>query len=384
VIDWDGPSTEVLLNPRLPATDAERVRQLIARIPLDGHVWVTTSGSTGRLKPVALSKRAILASAAAVNTHLRSDANDVWLNVLPTFHVGGLGLHARAHLSGAPVVTLDHWDSTAFLRLLTGNDQRLTANRQRPTATVTLTSLVPAHVFDLVQTGLRPPSSLRAVIVGGGALPPDLYARARALGWPLLPSYGATECASQIATAALASLEHDAFPALSLLPHVAARTDAEGRIEIRSDALFTGYAADAGLDDPTVGGWWRSDDLGAVARRTLTVYGRADDTMKVGGELVNLAALETKLAEVLARVAPGTDAALYAAADARLGRVIGLAVAGTDPGAVSRVQEAFNAAVLPFERARVTSMVPAIPRTAMGKVMREELKKQTVEDGRRR
>lgn len=371
MIDWDGPSTEVLLNPRLPAADAERVRAMIARIPLDGHVWVTTSGSTGRLKPVALSKRAILASAAAVNAHLGSDAHDVWLNVLPTFHVGGLGIHARARLSSAQVVTLEHWDPSAF-------GSRLTAHR------ITLTSLVPTHIFDLVQAGLRPPPSLRAVVVGGGALPPNLYARARALGWPLLPSYGATECASQIATADLASLDRGAFPALRLLPHVEARTDADGRLEIRSGALFTGYATDEGLDDPRVDGWWRTDDLGAVAGRALAVYGRVDDTVKVGGELVNLSALETTLAEVLARVAPGTDAALVPVAHERLSRVIGLAVATSDQGVVERVRDAFNAAVLPFERIRVAVAAAEIPRTALGKVRRGDLEKMTVGDARRR
>jgi O-succinylbenzoic acid--CoA ligase len=361
VIDWESHAAEILLNPRLPAGDAERVRALIARVPLQGHVWVTTSGSTGRLKPVALAKRAILASAAAVNAHLRSDAGDVWLNVLPTFHVGGLGIHARARLSGAQVVTLGHWDPSAF-------GSRLTAHR------ITLTSLVPTHVFDLVQAGLRPPPSLRAVVVGGGAFAPDLYARARGLAWPLLPSYGATECASQIATADLASLEHDAFPALGLLPHVEARTDADGRLEIRSGALFTGYATDDGLDDPKVDGWWRTDDVGTVSDRTVVVHGRADDTVKVGGELVNLSALEATLAQVLARVAPGTDAALVPVADERLGRVIGLAVAAGDQGIVERVRDAFNAGVLPFERIRVAMTVAEVPRTALGKVRRDALR----------
>jgi len=367
VIDWHSPSTEILLNPRLPPADAERVRALIARVPLDGHVWVTTSGSTGRLKPVALSKRAVLASAAAVNAHLESDARDVWLNALPAFHVGGLGIHARAHLSGAAVVTLERWDPTVFSTRPTANGQRLSAN-------ATLTSLVPAQVFDLVRAGVRPPASLRAVVVGGGALAPDLHAQGRALGWPLLPSYGASECASQIATAEVASLESTTFPPLRLLPHAEARTDADGQLEIRSDALFTGYATERGLDDPKRDGWWRTDDLGTVSGRMLTVYGRADDTVKVGGELVNLAALETRLAGVLAAVALGVDAALVAAPDERLGRAIGLAVATTDADVVSRVEQAFNAAVLPFERARVTFTVPEIPRSPLGKVRRDALR----------
>lgn len=360
MIAWDGRGTEVLLNPRLPADERARVHRLIAAVPpLEAHVWLTTSGATGRLKPVALSKQALLVSARAVNAHLASDARDIWLNVLPTFHVGGLGIHARAHLSGAQVVSVDRWDVAAF-------------GARLATDAVTLTSLVPTQVFDLVQAGLAPSPSLRAVVVGGGALLADLGRRARALGWPLLPSYGATECASQIATTAPEATDQDT-PRMRLLSHVEVRAGADGRLEVRSDALLTGYATETGLVDPKRDGWWRADDLGEVRGDTLVVHGRADETVKVGGELVHLAALETRLAEITAAVAPGTDATLVRVSDARLEWVVGLAVATADPATADRVRDAFNAAVLPFERARVTCRVASVPRTALGKVARGAL-----------
>jgi O-succinylbenzoic acid--CoA ligase len=360
VIAWDDRGTEILLNPRLPADERARVHRLIAAVPpLEAHVWLTTSGATGRLKPVALSKLALLVSGRAVNEHLSSDARDTWLNVLPTFHVGGLGIHARAHLSGARVVSMDRWEVAAF-------GARLTADA------VTLTSLVPTQVFDLVQAGLAAPPLVRAAVVGGGALPPDLWGRARTLGWPLLPSYGATECASQIATAAPGATDEDA-PRMRLLSHVEVRAGADGRLEVRSDALLTGYATETGFVDPKTKGWWRTDDLGEVQGDTLVVHGRADETVKVGGELVDLAALEARLAEVIAAVAPGTDAALVRVADPRLEWVVGLAVATVDPSTADRVRDAFNAAVLPFERARVARRVALVPRTALGKVARRAL-----------
>ena len=46
-------------------------------------------------------KSALLASAEAVNKHLESDKRDTWVNPLPHFHVGGLGILARTYLSGA-------------------------------------------------------------------------------------------------------------------------------------------------------------------------------------------------------------------------------------------------------------------------------------------
>jgi O-succinylbenzoic acid--CoA ligase len=363
VIGWDDRRTEILLNPRLPADDLARVHRLIrSAVPLEAHVWLTTSGATDRLKPVALAKRALLVSAAAVNRHLDSDARDVWMNVLPVFHVGGLGIHARAHLSGARVAEMTEWNALDFT---TG----LAAER------ATLTSVVPAHVYDLVQAALPAPPAIRAVVVGGGALPPDLWRRARALGWPVLPSYGATECASQIATAAPGGTDAEP-PPMRLLPHVEVRSGGDGRLEVRSDALFTGYATETGLVDPRRDGWWRTDDLGEVAHGTLVVQGRADETVKVGGELVNLAALDARLDEVRRVVAPAADAALVRVADPRLGWVLGLAVATDDPGTARAVSDAYNAAVLPYERARVLRHVPVIPRTALGKVARRALEER--------
>jgi O-succinylbenzoic acid--CoA ligase len=360
VIRWDDRGTEILVNPRLTTSDWARVQRLIGAVAaLDAHVWLTTSGATGRLKPVALAKRALLASAAAVNRHVGSDAHDVWMNVLPVFHVGGLGIHARAHLSGARVVEMRDWNALDFTTALA-------AER------VTLTSLVPAHVFDLAHAALPAPPSLRAAVVGGGALPADLWRRSRALGWPLLPSYGATECASQIATAALEAMDEEP-PRMRLLSHMEARTSADGRLEVRSGALFTGYATETGFVDPKRDGWWRTDDVGSVQGDTLVVYGRADETVKIGGELVNLAALDARLAEVRAAVAPRTDAALVRVGDPRLEWVVGLAVATSDADVAARIRDAYNAAVLPFERARVLRQVASIPRTPLGKVARAEL-----------
>ena len=93
--DWDATVGSALaLNPRLDTAWRERV--LAADFPdLPDHVWVATSGTSGRLKIVALSVGALEASAAAVNRHLCVQPSDCWLNPLPLFHVGGLGITVR-------------------------------------------------------------------------------------------------------------------------------------------------------------------------------------------------------------------------------------------------------------------------------------------------
>jgi O-succinylbenzoic acid--CoA ligase len=336
MLDFASDETHLLLNPRLPADERARLEALYYAAPrLRAHVWLSTSGTTGSLKLVALSKRAILASAAAVNRHLDSSSRDVWCCVLPTFHVGGLGIYARAFLSGARVIA-SSWDPHSFVALCESEG-------------VTLASLVPAQVRDL--RGLRAPSSLRAIVVGGGAFD------AEDLGWPLLPSYGMTETASQVATATLGNSE------LVLLDHVEARIE-DGHIVLRGGSLLTGYATESGFEDPKRDGWFVTPDLGSVDGRILRVAGRLGDFVKIGGESVDLSRLDRILAEI------ELNAAIVAAVDERLGCVIHLAFAA---GSSDSIVSAFNERVLPFERIRAVHRVDAIPRTSLGKLKRSEL-----------
>ncbi len=340
-IDWTSDESHVLLNPRMPPDEQTRLRSFVTGLP--GHLWLATSGTTGALKLTALSKSAMLASAAAVNRHLQSHAGDVWSCVLPAFHVGGLGILARAFLSGARVVRAP-WDA-----------RELAANRN-----ATLASLVPAQVSDLVQLRLEPPPNLRAIIVGGGALTERLYSEAGGLGWPLLPSYGMTETCSQVATATLDS------PDLVLLDHMESRTEPDGRLAFRGPSLLTGYGTQGGFVDPRVDGWFVTEDLAAIEGRVLRVEGRRGDFVKIGGESVDLARLDAVVVSIA-----GLHAAAIAVRDPRLGHVIHLAIdASVD---AEKVTFAFNERVHPFERARAVHRVAKIPRSSLGKLMRHEL-----------
>ncbi|HYM61888.1 MAG TPA: AMP-binding protein [Thermoanaerobaculia bacterium] len=368
VIDSNSEATHLLLNPRLPPEERRGLDELARAAPdLRAHVWIATSGTSGSLKLTALSKASLLASAAAVNRHLGATGNDVWCCVLPLFHVGGLGIHARASLTGGPVFSMD-WQAGEFVPFC---DERR----------VTLCSLVPAQVSDLVRERVTAPTSIRAIVVGGGALGPELYRQARDLGWPLLPSYGMTECCSQVATAALGSLMANDFPDLELLPHLQARTEPDGRLALAGASLLTGYAlhdeeGKPRFVDPKVEGWFVSDDLGNLddsdGRRVLRVVGRRGEIIKIGGESVDLARLDRILESVIREIVPTADAAVFAAPDPRLGLVIHLAATTS----AKLISDAFNARVLPFARIRGVHVVEAIPRSSLGKILRDRLAAQ--------
>ncbi|NJL26167.1 MAG: AMP-binding protein, partial [Calothrix sp. SM1_5_4] len=227
------------------------MHDLRERVPGDSDlVWILSSGtqSVNQIKCIGLSREAILVAAEGANRHLsadvdvdvdagaqppgfghdpdpRSRSRDIWLNPLPLYHIGGFAILARGGFERGRefLFYAGKWDANAF---------HAQAERER----ATLTSLVPTQVHDLVRLSLRAPVSLRAIVVGGGTLDPGLYGRARDLGWPVLPSYGLTECGSQVATAGLESLRSSGYPALKVLSHVEVELR-ESRVCLRSAAL---------------------------------------------------------------------------------------------------------------------------------------------------
>jgi O-succinylbenzoic acid--CoA ligase len=342
----------LLLNPRLP--DPLRDQVLKAGFPeWPRHIWVATSGTGGRFKLVALSWDALEASARAVNRHLAVQAQDVWINPLPLFHVGGLGMMVRASLSCARHETFDQpWNAGDFARA---------AESTR----ATLSALVPAQVHDLVQACCRAPRTLRAVVVGGGALAPALHSAAAGLGWPLLPSYGLTEAASQVATARPGQADTGWLP---LLEHVEARTDGQGVLELRGASLLTGwmiFGADGSCvwEDRKRDGWFRTSDRAELRGRTVKILGRVDDLVKIRGELVDLAALERDLQ---ARVTSG-EVMLGRVPDARNGWF--LQVIADNAEAAAEARDARDVVFPPYARP-LEIQIGTITRTALGKRIR--------------
>lgn len=347
---WESEAVDVRLNPKRPVEAAGLREFLEGEAGLRSAVVLATSGSGGTAKFVVLAKAALLASAAAVNAHCGLGRDDVWLGGLPAFHVGGLGIHARAYLAGTTVAPMrwDAWtrDGVAFLR----------AARE---SGATLASLTPTHLWDLVRAEAPCPGRLRGVFLGGGRIDPDLVARARDLGWPLWPTYGMSEAASQVATA----LEGDGSE-LPLLPVWEARVDDEGGLLLRGAPLFSGYAASGKtgwrLDPARDGeGWFRTGDRCELCGGHLRFLSRADGAVKISGELVSLPLLEDRLASL------GIVGLVVALPDPRRGHELVL-VCETDGGGEEELRR-LNEDLPPIERASRVLGLAGLPRTGLGK-----------------
>lgn len=361
---WESSNSYLFCNPRTPQTEQVKIAQLPAKFPhLVAHIWLATSGSSGPIKWTALSKKALLASAKSVNQHLSVNKEDRWLNPLPHFHVGGLSVSARSYLAQFEVINCE-WNAYEYYQKVL-------------TEKITLSALVPTQVFDLISLQQPAPSSLRAVIVGGGRLSSPLYDQAIKLGWPLLPSYGLTECASQVSTMPL----KDVFtqqPRMEILSHIKAVTTAEGFLKIQSESLLTGYAIEVQGDwqfsDPKEDGWFCVMDKVVIDDSYIGIFGRDTDFIKIGGESVNLSRLRKIWEEITIDYSDFGDSYLIPFEDARLGHVIHLVTTLTEK--MDQQLLSFNEKVLPFEKIRKVHQVDSIPKTVLGKVCHQELIKK--------
>ncbi len=358
MIDWNSAETLTLLNPRMPVDESNKIRQQLSEFSLKGHIWLTTSGTTGRYKCVALSKEAMLASADAVNHHFELTKDDRWLHCLPDFHVGGLGIYARAFLSGAEIVKIDSWDPSHFY---------LTA----VACSATITAMVPAQLYDIVHLNKQAPESYRFTIIGGGVISKQMFVRSWELGWNAVPSYGMTECASQVATALPGS--YDCYQPLR---HVDLRIGPDQKIIIKSASLLTGYAfpgdENAEWQDPKVEGWFEAEDKGAFEQGILQVFGRGSDTIKINGELVNVMQLQLKIEDLRSQMNLNCPLFIIPVPHDRSGYALTLAVEGK-ASEIGKLIDGYNASVLPFERISDVKTVKKIPFSPLGKVKVDEL-----------
>jgi O-succinylbenzoic acid--CoA ligase len=332
---------------------------------LRDHVLFATSGSGGAPKCVALGKEALGGSARAVNAHLGVERSSVWGLALPFRHVGGFGVWLRAREARCGFAGFrGKWQPARLVAWL----------RQEG---VSHLSLVPTQVHDLVAGGLRAPAGLRVVVVGGGRLGERLGREARALGWPVLASYGLTEAGSQVATAPCGDLtaEYRAAP-LRVLPHWQVCIGEEGRLWLRGESLFAGTVESAGRGwrwQARAGEWHATEDRAeATTDGWLTPLGRLDALVKVLGELVDPLAIEERLAECGGRGVAGR-VAVVALPDARAGSRLLLVAEPAAADGLPRALAAYHGGAPGFARLAGPVWLPELPRSPLGKLRRAEL-----------
>ncbi|MCB1233309.1 MAG: hypothetical protein KDN19_23900, partial [Verrucomicrobiae bacterium] len=133
---WESEVPDIRLNPVGSLRRQGLADFVRGEARLRGHILVATSGGNDGPKLAAVSRRAFLSSALQVNAWLRVTGSDRWLCALPDFHVGGLGIFARAFTGGCEAFRF-----TGRWRNREGEFAGLCEDRA-----ITLTALTPTQV----------------------------------------------------------------------------------------------------------------------------------------------------------------------------------------------------------------------------------------------
>ncbi len=342
---------KIITHPSLSEA-RDRLRQELANLDFTSHYAIFSSGtSTQQLKGYILSEKAMETNARAVNEWFSLTSQDVWGLSLPVYHVGGLSVLVRAKLLGNKVVDLRKWEPLSWHQTLTRED-------------VTITTIVPTQLFDLVKNKLTCPEKLKHIIVGGDFLPMELETRARSLGWPVIRTYGMTEVCSQLASGKCPGDK------LTVLPIHEVRTDAEGTLQVKTASLFTAsfilgnklkltFASEQCDED----GYYTTHDKVQLAEGYLTPKGRMNEEIKIAGHLTNILNLKDTLAGVLLREGHYGKAEILIENDERTGKRLVLLHIGLPADFLELVAKSFRPAKIDETRS-----VKAFNRTDLGKL----------------
>lgn len=255
--------------------------------------WVYfTSGSTGHPKGVRHSDATLLSAARGYVAHLGlgSHPREVGTIAFPIAHVGGIVYLACALVGDFPVLVVPKVDES-LPRLLAEHDVTVTG-----ASTAFYQMLVSAQIASSTTELLMP--SLRMLIGGGAACPPEVHRRVRAhLRIPVVHAYGMTEAPMICVSEATDTDEQLANSAGRPIPGAEVRIGSRGEIELRGANLTAGYTDTRQWTEAlTVDGWFRSGDRGHVrADGRIVVTGRVKDLIIRKGENVAPDELENEL-----------------------------------------------------------------------------------------
>ena len=365
---------QLLINPRLSEAEKKNLfflqKGFENKFTKENHFLVPSSGSSQKsdesVKLIVLHREAILNSARRFNDFFQAQSNESWGLVLPTHHVAGLGVMARAHLAEASVFQMT-WQADLMFDWLSKNK-------------ICFLSLVPSQVFDLVTQQISAPKCIRKVLVGAGSLQPELKQQAMALGWPIVETYGMTETASMIAVKEATLNQKDFY----LLPGVEVRVGSNQLLQIKCNSLLNQAIQlnnnQVTFLESTAEGWFQTQDrvelMTGPKSTQLRFLGRENDYIKILGEGVSL----LELRSLIERLALDlkiylNEFVLLPWPDVRSENKIILVYEDLKlENNISNLQNEFNKQVRPYEKIKNIYKLNKLPRTELGKIKLEQLK----------
>jgi malonyl-CoA/methylmalonyl-CoA synthetase len=344
----------------------------------DTAVIIYTSGTTGRPKGAEITHGNLQSNLEALHAAWRWRADDVLLHVLPIFHVHGLfvALHGALH-AGATTLLMREFNAGRTLEILSRG--KCSVFMAVPTIHARLLDTPDAARYDL--------SHMRLITSGSDRLPDDVFTGfQKTFGYTLLERYGMTETGMNCSNPLNGErrLGSVGLP----LPGVEVRivnpendqvlVDGEiGEVQLRGPNVFKGYwkQPDKTAAAFSADGWFRTGDLGVrEADGYITLCGRSKDLIISGGLNIYPPEVERVLMEH-----PSVAAcAVIGCPDREWGEkvtaVVVLSQAEITTG--DELMRFCRERLAPYKSPKFIVFRNDLPRNAMGKVQKAELRKE--------
>jgi malonyl-CoA/methylmalonyl-CoA synthetase len=342
--------------------------------PGDACLMLYSSGTTGRPKGVVHTPANLSASLRALQSCWRLTAEDVVVNALPLFHIHGLSFALHMSLiTGATVILEEAFHPTETLDVVGKG---------------TVFMAVPTIYYRFLEQPsfaekARGWKNVRLFTCGSAPIRADVLPTLESiLGHPVINRYGMTEAH------VITSLPLDGpwpygsvgTPLNGIEMRVlrqdgtSAAAGETGSVAIRGPNLFREYWNNPEATRKAfASGWFDTGDLGYLDERGfLFLVGRSNDLIITSGYNVYPQVVERAINEC-----PGVrESAVVGIPDAIRGESVAAFVVRDDPALdEERVLAFLSDRVIDYQRPRQVIFLDALPRNAMGKVLRTELSK---------
>lgn len=344
----------------------------------DTAVIIYTSGTTGRPKGAEITHGNLLSNLQALHEAWGWQPEDVLLHVLPIFHVHGLfvALHGALH-AGATTLLMREFDAVRTLQIMA--DGKCTVFMAVPTIHQRLLDVPGAEQFDL--------SRMRLITSGSDRLPDDVFLSfQKTFGYTLLERYGMTETGMNCSNPLKGErrLGSVGLPLSGVQVRIVNPEDdgilpegEVGEVQLRGPNVFKSYwkqpqkTAEAFTPD----GWFGTGDLGFLdGDGYLTLCGRSKDLIISGGLNIYPPEVERVLAEH-----PSVAAcAVIGCPDREWGESVTAIVVPnrTEPVTAGELIRFCRERLAPYKSPKSIVFRDELPRNAMGKIQKAELRKE--------
>jgi len=329
-----------------------------------------TSGTTGTPKIAIRQAGAAVAEARNYQRTMEVTAEDTLLCVVPMSHGYGFGTSVTMPLlSGANVVSSRRFNPHLVTRALREH-------------TITTFPAVPAMLHLLLVAARGPIAGLPRRVLSAGAPLSEQTAQAFLdnTGQPVRSLYGTTETGGISVDvhpqgAGTAGCVGPAMQSVSVevrpLAEPGVLQEGIGRVWVKSPSAMAGYLTRDGIDaSRLIDGWFETGDLGFLDEAgRIHLVGRESEVINVFG----LKVIPSEVEGVIRDVPGVADVKVYAGQHRSGSQTVKAAVAGPESLDVAAIRAHCARQLVGYKRPEVIIRMDALPRTATGKIIRDQL-----------